>query len=375
MEGTSEHITASPPSEDSASGASAIEQVVGSVESVKAGNSKRSSGSAGKSNSSGKPSSGSQAPAEINLHSLLKAGVHFGHQSSRWHPSMSPYIYTTRNGIHIINLPKTIQCWQSTREAVVEIVSRGGSVLFVGTKKQAQRAIAEEAERCGAFYVAHRWLGGMITNFRTIRNSIERMKKLEALLGDDEQRAKYKKKELLMMDREREKLHFSLSGIRDMHAPPQLMFVIDTKREDIAVSEAKRLDIPVVALVDTNSNPADVDFPIPSNDDATRAIRLFSQAVADAVIEGKAIFAERQRSIKELEAAKAKSREPQDVGMDGKPISASEAETSGDESSDGAETPSQETPPQEASPQETPSQEEPVASAEESAEAVAEEKA
>ncbi|MCB0345511.1 MAG: 30S ribosomal protein S2 [Bdellovibrionales bacterium] len=245
--------------------------------------------------------------AEINLQTLLKAGVHFGHQSSRWHPKMDPFIYTTRNGIHIIDLPKTIQSWKQTRKHVVEIAARGGSVLFVGTKKQAQSAVIEEAKRCGAYYVARRWLGGMMTNFRTIRNSIERMKKLETLLGDAEQRLKYKKKELLMMDREREKLEFSLAGIRDMYAPPQLMFIIDVKREEIAVSEASRLDIPVVALVDTNSDPTTVDYPIPSNDDATRAIRLFCQAIADAVIEGKEIYAQRARSARAVDQVAAEA--------------------------------------------------------------------
>ena len=235
--------------------------------------------------------------AEVNLHTLLKAGVHFGHQTSRWHPAMDSYIHTIRNGIHIINVPKTVQCWSQAREAIVEIAARGGNVLFVGTKKQAQPAIMEEATRCGAFYVAHRWLGGMITNFRTIKNSIDRLKKLEILLVDDEQRAKYTKKELLMLDREREKLNFCLCGIKNMTGAPQLIFIIDTKREHIAVQEAKKLDIPVVALVDTNSNPADVDYPIPSNDDASRSIRLFCEAVSDAILEGKEIFKERARRV------------------------------------------------------------------------------
>lgn len=232
-----------------------------------------------------------QPSVEISLQTLLQSGVHFGHQTSRWHPQMGPFIHSVRNGIHIISLPKTIQYWQRAREAIVDIVGNGGSVLFVGTKKQAQEAVAEEARRCGAFFVSQRWLGGMITNFQTIRRSIERMRKLEALLADEEQRRRYTKKELLMLDREREKLEFSLGGIKDMHAPPKLLFVIDTKREEIAVKEAKRLDIPVVALVDTNCDPTLIDYAIPSNDDATRAIRLFCQAVADAILEGKKIFA------------------------------------------------------------------------------------
>lgn len=235
-------------------------------------------------------------PVEINLKSLLEAGVHFGHQTSRWHPAMAEYIYTSRNGIHIINLPKTIQSWAKAREAIVSIAARGGKVLFVGTKKQAQKAIIEEAKRCGAFYVSHRWLGGMLTNFQTIRKSISRMKKVEAILQEEElaiasgEPTKYKKKERLMMTKELEKLEYSLGGIRNMHSHPQLIFVVDIKREDISIKEAKRLDVPVVGLVDTNCNPAEVEYPIPSNDDGTRAIRLFCAAIADAIIEGREVY-------------------------------------------------------------------------------------
>ncbi len=307
MEGTTETIAAASHAADERSASEAAEkspiangQAKGDNGGGAAGSKKMDGGNSGKAVQD-------RPKAVINLQSLLKAGVHFGHQSSRWHPKMDPYIYTTRNGIHIIDLPKTIQSWKLTRGHIVEIAARGGSVLFVGTKKQAQNAVIEEAKRCGAFYVARRWLGGMMTNFRTIRNSIERMKKLETLLGDEEQRARYKKKELLVMDREREKLEFSLAGIRDMYAPPQLMFVIDVKREEIAVNEAGRLDIPVVALVDTNSDPSTVDHPIPSNDDATRAIRLFCQAVADAVIEGREIYAQRARSARAVDQVAAEA--------------------------------------------------------------------
>ncbi len=229
----------------------------------------------------------------INLQSLLQAGAHFGHQTTRWSPAMAPYIYTSRNGIHIINLPLTVQSWEAAKIAIHNIVAKGGNILFVGTKKQAQEAIAEEANRCGAFYVTKRWLGGMITNFQTIRKSIERMNKLEVILAEEEaliaegQTPKFKKKERLMMSREREKLDFSLGGIKDMHGAPQLMFVIDIKREDIAIKEAKKLDIPVVAIVDTNCDPRNVNYAIPSNDDGTRVIRLFCAAVADTVIEAK----------------------------------------------------------------------------------------
>ncbi len=238
-------------------------------------------------------------PVEITLRSLLEAGVHFGHQTSRWNPAMAPYIYGVRNGIHVVNLPKTIECWEQARQAIIDVAARGGSILFVGTKKQAQDAIVEEARRCGAYYVAKRWLGGMMTNFQTIRKSIERMNKVEQILKEEEENlrlgkpTKFKKKERLMMSREREKLEFSLGGIRDMYGSPALMFIIDTKREDIAIKEAQKLDIPVVALVDTNCDPSNVEFPIPSNDDGTRAVRLFCQAVADAVLEGRETYTKR----------------------------------------------------------------------------------
>lgn len=238
--------------------------------------------------------------AEVTLRTLLEAGAHFGHQTSRWNPKMAPYIYTARNGIHIINLPRSVQTWKAARKGIIDIVSRGGNVLFVGTKKQAQQAVIEEALRCNSPYVSRRWLGGMITNFQTIRRSIERMQTLETTLKEEEEALssdgspKFTKKERLMMSREHEKLDFSLGGIRELHGPPQLFFVIDIKREDIAVKEAKRLDVPVVALVDTNCDPETVAHAIPCNDDGTKAIRLFCQALADAVIEGRKLYSERK---------------------------------------------------------------------------------
>jgi small subunit ribosomal protein S2 len=240
-----------------------------------------------------------RAPVEINLRSLLEAGVHFGHQTSRWNPAMSKFIYGVRNGIHVIHLPRTIESWSKAREAIIEVSARGGSILFVGTKKQAQDAVVEEARRCGAYYVSRRWLGGMMTNFQTIRKSIDRMNKVEQILAEEDEiqkqgkPTKYTKKERLMMSREREKLEFSLGGIRDMYSAPSLMFIIDTKREDIAIKEATKLDIPVVALVDTNCDPSVVQYPVPSNDDGTRAIRLFCSAVADAVLEGRNLYSKR----------------------------------------------------------------------------------
>jgi small subunit ribosomal protein S2 len=240
-----------------------------------------------------------RAAVEINLRSLLQAGVHFGHQTSRWHPGMAPYIYTSRNGIHIVHLPKTVQCWKAARQQIVNVASDGGAILFVGTKKQAQDAVVSEARGCGAHYVSRRWLGGMMTNFQTIRKSIERMGKVEAILKEEEESmsagsgSRFTKKERLMMTRELEKLEFSLGGIRNMNAIPQLLFVIDIKREEIAVREARRLDIPVVALVDTNCDPALATYAIPSNDDGSRAIRLFCAAVGDAVREGNKIYQDR----------------------------------------------------------------------------------
>lgn len=255
-------------------------------------------------------------PIEINLRSLLQAGAHFGHQTSRWSPKMAPYIYSSRNGIHIIDLPKAIQKWREARKAIVEVASRGGNILFVGTKKQAEKAIVEEATRCGQYYVARRWLGGMMTNFQTIRKSIERLGKLEQTLDDEDKAikegsgAKFTKKERLMMTREIEKLEYSLSGIRDMYAPPQLMFIVDIKREDIALKEAQRLDIPVVALVDTNCNPDLVEHAIPSNDDGSRAIALFAGAVSDAILEGKKLYAQRPRPVAQARNLEVKSEQP-----------------------------------------------------------------
>ena len=250
-------------------------------------------------------------PAEISIRTLLEAGCHFGHQTSRWCPKMAPYIYTIRNGIHIINLPKTVQSWGTARQAIVDAVARGSSVLFVGTKKQTQETIAQEAQRCGAYYVTQRWLGGMLTNFQTIRRSVDRMKRIEETLKAEEEAAKlgsgskFTKKERLMMSRELEKLNFSLGGIRDMSSLPSLLFVVDIKREEIAVKEAKRLDIPVVALVDTNCDPTEVMHPIPSNDDGSRAINLFTRAVADAVIEGKGLYSMRKREFRDAPAQSA----------------------------------------------------------------------
>src|SRR5688572_18761301 len=215
---------------------------------------------------------------------LLEAGVHFGHQTRRWNPKMKKYIFGKRNGIYIIDLQKTLKLFKEASAFVTELSAQGKRILFVGTKRQAQDAIVEEANRCGMFYVNNRWLGGTLTNFTTVRKSIERLKEIEAHLGDAEK--EMSKKERAALDREREKLQKNLIGIREMDGLPDAIFVIDPKKEYIAVKEAKKLGIPVVAIVDTNCDPEDIDYVIPGNDDAIRAIRLFTQKIADAVLEG-----------------------------------------------------------------------------------------
>ena len=225
--------------------------------------------------------------ADIRLKTLLEAGVHFGHQTSRWNPKMKPYIFGARNGIYIIDLQQTVKLFREAYEFVRDVASQGGTVLFVGTKKQAQDTIREEAERCGMFYVNSRWLGGTLTNFQTIKQSIERLKKLEEMLGDSAIAAALTKKEMLQMRREADKLMRSLGGIKGMRKLPDLIFVIDPQTEEIGVHEANKLGIPLVAVVDTNCDPDLIDYKIPGNDDAIRAIRLFCSAIADAVIEGR----------------------------------------------------------------------------------------
>ncbi|MGA7617064.1 MAG: 30S ribosomal protein S2 [Thermoanaerobaculia bacterium] len=215
---------------------------------------------------------------------LLEAGVHFGHQTKRWNPKMKKYIFGKRNGIYIIDLQKTLKLFKEASNFVTELASQGKRVLFVGTKRQAQDAIVEEANRCGMFYVNNRWLGGTLTNFVTVRRSIERLKEVEAVLNDTEK--EMSKKERAALDRERDKLNRNLIGIREMDAIPDAIFVIDPKKEHIAVQEAKKLGVPVVAIVDTNCDPDPIDYAIPGNDDAIRAIRLFTQKVADSVLEG-----------------------------------------------------------------------------------------
>lgn len=222
----------------------------------------------------------------ISMKQLLEAGVHFGHQTRRWNPKMAEYIFTERNGIYIIDLQKTVKKIEETYEFVKETVMEGGTILFVGTKKQAQESIREEAERCDMFYVNQRWLGGMLTNFKTIRKSIDRLKKLEQMREDGLYDV-LPKKEVTRLINEEEKLTRNLSGIKNMDSLPDAVFIVDPRKEKIAVAEARKLGIPVIAIVDTNCDPDEIDYIIPGNDDAIRAVRLLTSKIADATLEGR----------------------------------------------------------------------------------------
>ncbi len=223
----------------------------------------------------------------ITMRQMLEAGVHFGHQTRYWDPKMAPYIFGARGKIHIINLEKSLPMLTDAMNFIGKVASKRGSVIFVGTKRAASKAVAEEAQRCGMPYVSHRWLGGMLTNFRTIRQSIKRLRQIEKM-EEDGSFARLVKKEVLQLTRERDKLEKTLGGIKDMKGLPDAMFVVDVGHEDIAVKEARKLGIPVIAVVDTNCSPNDVDYVIPGNDDAIRSIRLYTQLAADAVLEGRA---------------------------------------------------------------------------------------
>jgi small subunit ribosomal protein S2 len=241
----------------------------------------------------------------VTMKQLLEAGVHFGHQTPRWNPKMKPYIFGSRNGIHIIDLQKTEKLFEKACEFIREVTAGGGKVLFVGTKKQAQDAIEEEATRVGAFYVNFRWLGGTLTNFETIKKSIEKLKWLENII-DNSTIEDYPKKEQIAMKRHKMKLERSLHGIKNMEILPNLLYIVDPSREYIAVREARKLGIPIVAIVDTNCDPTLIDYVIPGNDDAIRAIRLFSSKIADAVNEGTNLYVEKlQTESKEREEAAA----------------------------------------------------------------------
>ncbi len=223
----------------------------------------------------------------VSMRQMLEAGVHFGHQTRYWNPKMGPYIFGHRNKIHIVNLEKTLPLFNDAMNFVGSLAANGGKIMFVGTKRAARDAVREEAERCNMPYVNHRWLGGMLTNFKTIKQSIKRLKELEAMFEDGSVEQRFKKKEALNLHREMEKLDRSLGGIKDMNKLPDAMFVIDVGHEDIAISEARKLGIPVIGVVDTNNNPEAIDYVIPGNDDAIRAVQLYTQGASAAILEGR----------------------------------------------------------------------------------------
>ncbi len=240
---------------------------------------------------------------QVTMKELLEAGVHFGHQTRRWNPKMAPYIFDERNGIHIIDLQRTLEDFTKALQFITDLVAKGGEILFVGTKKQAQEIVAEEAQRCGMPYVNHRWLGGTLTNFEMIRRSVEKMLELEEIRESGEWEM-LPKKQQSRLEKKLKKLQRNLNGIRDMVELPDALFVIDSVNEEIAVKEARKLGIPIVAVVDTNGDPEMVDYPIAGNDDAIRAIKLFCSKVADAVLEGKM-----KREEMEMKAAKGVEEE------------------------------------------------------------------
>ncbi len=249
---------------------------------------------------------------EVTLKEMLEAGVHFGHQTKRWNPKMKRFIYGERNGIYILDLQQTVRRFRSAREFVKSVVRARGSILFVGTKRQAQPIIQQEAERCGMYFVTERWLGGMLTNLQTVRKSVERLQKIESMMESD-QIARLPKKEVASLEKEHSKLLSILNGIRGMSHIPAAVFVVDPKKEHIAVHEANRLVIPVIAMVDTNCDPDLVQFPIPSNDDAIRSIRLVTAGVADAVLAG-ALEAQVQRNEPVVAEEPLLVGEPEGVG-------------------------------------------------------------
>jgi len=220
----------------------------------------------------------------FTMRELLEAGVHYGHRTMRWNPKMAPYLYGSRNGTHIIDLQQTAPLLHQALKAVRDVVKKNGRVLFVGTKRQASDVIAEEAKRCGQYYVNHRWLGGMLTNWKTVSGSIKALKDIEAILNGS--KAGLKKREVLSLQRRADKIRLSLGGIMDMGGKPDLLFIVDVNKESLALQEAKKLGVPVIAILDSNSNPDCVDFPIPGNDDAIRSIRLYCRLVADAALSG-----------------------------------------------------------------------------------------
>lgn len=265
---------------------------------------------------------------DISMKQLLEAGVHFGHQTSRWNPKMKPYIFGARNGIHIIDLQQTVRMVKDVCAQVRDLIVGGGHVLFVGTKKQAQDSVREEAERCGMSYVHHRWLGGTLTNFQTVRQSIERLKKLEEMANDPKIVEALTKKEMLSHSREQAKLERALGGIKDIKKLPDAVFIIDPGQEGIAVREARKLGIKVIAIIDSDCDPDLVDYKIPGNDDAIRAIRLFCSLMAEAVNEGKALSDQARMEAELLRSEAAAKAEAEAVAAE---AAAAAAEAAGDE--------------------------------------------
>lgn len=265
---------------------------------------------------------------DISMKQLLEAGVHFGHQTSRWNPKMKPYIFGARNGIHIIDLQQTVRMVKDVCAQVRDLIVGGGHVLFVGTKKQAQDSVREEAERCGMSYVHHRWLGGTLTNFQTVRQSIERLKKLEEMANDPKIVEALTKKEMLSHSREQAKLERALGGIKDIKKLPDAVFIIDPGQEGIAVREARKLGIKVIAIIDSDCDPDLVDYKIPGNDDAIRAIRLFCSLIAEAVNEGKALSDQARMEAELLRSEAAAKAEAEAVAAE---AAAAAAEAAGDE--------------------------------------------
>ena len=247
----------------------------------------------------------------ITIKQMLEAGLHFGHQTRRWNPKMKPYIFAPRNGIYIINLDKTIGLFRIAYDYVVQEASKGGYVLFVGTKRQAQTTIKEEAIRSGMYYINHRWLGGTLTNFQTIKKGVDRLKSIEAM-QEDGSISKFPKKEILLMEKERVKLERNIGGIKNMRSLPAAVFVIDPNKEQIAVKEANKLNIPVIALADTNCSPDGISYIIPGNDDAIRAIKLITSAIAEAVLDGRAQLKEKDAVVEEM-VEQAMAENPEDV--------------------------------------------------------------
>jgi len=267
--------------------------------------------------------------SQVSMKMLLESGVHFGHQTNRWNPKMKPYIFGARNGIYIIDLQQTVQMFDVAYNAVVDAVAEGKEVLMVGTKRQAQESIKTEAERAEMPYVNHRWLGGMLTNFVTIKKSVDRLNQLDAMFEDESINA-FPKKEILGLQREREKLQKVLGGIRKMKDHPGIVFIVDPRKESIAVKEAGKLGIPIVGIVDTNCNPDDIDYIIPGNDDAIRAIKLFSSKIADAALEGKKRLEERIQAESDKEEINGDEEQDVPESVEGKEEEIPEGDTEED---------------------------------------------